>query len=171
VNSTEARIALNMLPKMGPVRLRKLLRVFETPDRILSARSAALRAVEGVGPDTAEQIVGWENTVDLSAELQRIRDFGAQVITAESPHYPKQLREIHAPPIVLYVWGELSDRDQHAVGVIGSRRTTHYGTECAKKLVVSTRVRGAHRRERPGARHRHCRASGGACCQRAARSR
>jgi DNA processing protein len=134
MNSTEACIALNMLPKMGPVRLRKLLRVFERPEQILSARGAALRAVEGIGPDVAEQIVGWESAVDLCAELQRIRDFGAQVITAESPHYPNQLREIHAPPIVLYVWGELNERDQHAIGVIGSRRTTHYGTESAKKL-------------------------------------
>ncbi|MEP6956239.1 MAG: helix-hairpin-helix domain-containing protein, partial [Chthoniobacterales bacterium] len=113
MNSTEACIALNMLRTMGPVRLRKLLRVFETPERILSARSSALRAVEGVGPEVAEQIVNWENAVDLAAELQRIRDFGAQVITAESPLYPKQLREIHAPPIVLYVWGEITDRDKH----------------------------------------------------------
>ena len=57
-----------------------------------------------------------------------------EVITAQSPAYPRQLREIHAPPIVLYVWGELTERDQHAIGVIGSRRTTHYGTESAKKL-------------------------------------
>jgi DNA processing protein len=35
---------------------------------------------------------------------------------------------------VLYVWGELSERDQHAIAVIGSRRTTHYGSESAKKL-------------------------------------
>ena len=72
--------------------------------------------------------------VDLPAELERIREFGAKVITQESPLYPRQLREIHAPPIVLYVWGELTERDQHAIGVIGSRRTTHYGTESAKKL-------------------------------------
>jgi DNA processing protein len=44
------------------------------------------------------------------------------------------LREIHAPPIVLYVWGELQERDHHAIGVIGARRTTHYGMESAKKL-------------------------------------
>jgi len=31
----EACIALNMLPTMGPVRLRKLLQVFETPDRVI----------------------------------------------------------------------------------------------------------------------------------------
>jgi DNA processing protein len=56
------------------------------------------------------------------------------VITSASASYPRQLREIHSAPIVLYVWGELTDRDQHAIGVIGSRRTTHYGTESAKKL-------------------------------------
>jgi DNA processing protein len=134
VNSTEACIALNMLPTMGPVRLRKLLQVFETPERILSARGAALRAVDGIGAEVADQILSWESVVDLPAELQRIRDFGAEVMTAESPMYPRQLREIHAPPIVLYVWGELSERDKHAIGVIGSRRTTHYGTESAKKL-------------------------------------
>ena len=134
MNSTEACIALNMLPTMGPVRLRKLLQVFETPERVLSARGSALRAVDGVGSEVAEQITSWENIVDLSAELARIRDFGAEVITAESPLYPRQLREIHSPPIVLYVWGELNERDQHAIGVIGSRRTTHYGSECAKKL-------------------------------------
>ena len=123
-----------MLPTMGPVRLRKLLQVFETPERILSARGSALRAVDGIGAEVVEQITGWESIVDLPAELQRVREFGAQVITADSPMYPRQLREIHAPPIVLYVWGELMERDQHAIGVIGSRRTTHYGSECAKKL-------------------------------------
>jgi DNA processing protein len=131
---TEACIALNMLPTMGPVRLRKLLEVFETPERVLTARRDALRAVEGIGPDVADQIVHWENIVDLPAELDRIRQFGAEVITAESPLYPRQLREIHAPPIVLYVWGDLTERDQHAIAVIGSRRTTHYGMESAKKL-------------------------------------
>lgn len=131
---TEACIALNMLPTMGPVRLRKLLEVFETPDRILSAKRDALRAVEGIGREVVDQILNWESLVDLSAELQRIRDFGAEAITAASSVYPKQLREIHAPPIVLYVWGEITERDQHAIAVIGSRRTTHYGVESAKKL-------------------------------------
>src|SRR2546423_2513160 len=131
---TEACIALNMLPTMGPVRLRKLLEVFETPDGVLAARRDPLRAVEGIGREVVDQIVNWETLVDLPAELKRVREFGATVITAESPHYPRQLREIHAPPIVLYVWGELTERDHHAIGVIGSRRTSHYGAECAKKL-------------------------------------
>lgn len=142
MNAIEACVALNMLPTMGPVRLRKLLEVFKSPERILSARGSELRAIEGIGNEVAEQIVNWEKIVDLSSELKRIREFGAHVITVDSPDYPRQLREIHAPPIVLYVWGELSERDQHAIGIIGSRRTTHYGTESAKKLAYQLAYAG-----------------------------
>jgi DNA processing protein len=35
---------------------------------------------------------------------------------------------------VLYVWGKLTERDRHAIGVVGSRQATHYGLTCAKKL-------------------------------------
>src|SRR2546421_5289058 len=76
----------------------------------------------------------WESAIVLPAKVGRIRFFGATVPTQQSPSSPPPLREIHAPPIVLYVWGELHERDHHAIGIIGARRTTHYGTESAKKL-------------------------------------
>src|SRR6202040_3527331 len=38
------------------------------------------------------------------------------------------------PPIVLYVKGELSSKDKNAVAMVGSRQTTHYGIESARKL-------------------------------------
>src|SRR5207248_3727563 len=142
MNSTEACIALNMLPTVGPVRLRKLLQVFEKPERVLAAKRTDLRKVDGIGGEVADQISGWEAIVDLSAELKRVKEFGATVITQASPSYPKSLREIHAPPIVLYVWGDLQDRDNHAIGIIGARRTTHYGSEAAKKLAYQIAYAG-----------------------------
>src|SRR5881628_891667 len=101
MNATEACIALNMLPTVGPVRLRKLLEVFKEPQGILAAKRNELRRVEGIGNEVAEQISNWESIVDLTAELDRVREFGASVITQESSAYPKPLGEIHAPPIVL----------------------------------------------------------------------
>ncbi len=130
----EACIALNMVPNLGPVRLRKLLEVFETPERVLLARAGELKAVDGIGKEVAEGIATWESLVDLPAELRRIEEFGARVITRDAAEYPRDLREIYNPPIVLYVWGTLTERDHRAVGVVGSRKTSHYGLECAKKL-------------------------------------
>lgn len=137
MTETEAFIALNMISGIGPVRLRKLLAIFETPECVLSAKASALRNVQGIGRDTADLIIHWEKTVDLNAELARIREFGANVVTQSSPEYPAALREIHDPPIVLYVWGSLTANaanDRTAIGIVGSRRTSHYGLECAKKL-------------------------------------
>src|SRR5437764_2413598 len=134
MNSTEACIALNMLPTVGPVRLRKLLQVFNEPPAILAAKRTELRKVEGIGGEVADQISNWESIVDLPAELKRVKEFGATVITQSLPSYPKSLGEINAPPIVLYVWGEIEERDQHALGIIGARRSTHYGSESTKKV-------------------------------------
>ena len=130
----EACIALNMVPNLGPVRLRKLLEVFGTPERILLARASELKTVDGIGKEVAEGIANWESRIDLAAELKRIEEFGARVVTQESPDYPRELREIHNPPIVLYVWGTLTPRDHRAISVVGSRKTSHYGLDCAKKL-------------------------------------
>src|SRR5437868_14366099 len=101
MNSTEACIALNMLPTMGPVRLRKLLEVFRQPERVLTARRDELRRIEGIGNEVAEQIPNWESMVELGAELKRISDFGASVLTQETQSYPKTHSQIHSPPIAL----------------------------------------------------------------------
>ena len=130
----EAYIALNMIRKVGPVRVKRLMEVFGSPVKVLRAGEHELRAVDGIGPDVAESIRGWESQLDLGAELELVRNFGARVVTMGCADYPALLREIHDPPIVLYVWGELQDRDRHAIGIVGTRKPSHYGGECAKKL-------------------------------------
>ncbi len=98
MNSTEACIALNMVAKMGPVRLRKLLEVFETPERILAAKRSELRAIDGIGNEVAEQIANWESTVDLAggtradSRFRRGRDHGAVagLIRANSARFTRR---------------------------------------------------------------------------------
>ena len=134
MSETEAFMVLNMIPRLGPVRVRRLLEAMESPGRILSATESELRQVEGVGGEVAASIRGWEAQVDLADELKLVEEAGARVVTMRSPEYPALLREIHDPPVVLYVLGDLQDRDRHAVGVVGTRKPSHYGGECAKKL-------------------------------------
>ncbi len=134
MTETEACIALNMVPNLGPVRLRKLLRAFDSPEEVLRMPKSRLQQVDGVGPEVADGIATWEKTIDLKAELERIEKFGAWIITQQSPEYPPGLRELHNPPIVLYVWGTVTKDDWRAIGVVGSRKTSHYGLESAKKL-------------------------------------
>ena len=134
MNHREACIALNMVPRMGPVRLRRLLDAFGSAEHILTARAAQLGQVDGIGAPLAENIARWRDFADPAEELRKAADLGARVITAADDEYPSALREIHDPPIVLYVRGRLTERDGRAVAVVGSRRASHYALECAKKL-------------------------------------
>ena len=76
----------------------------------------------------------------VKEELGRVRAFGATIISQADPSYPTLLREIHDPPIVLYVWGDL--RDSHAIGIVGTRKPSHYAAECAKKLAYQLAYAG-----------------------------
>ena len=133
---TEAYLALNLLPKIGPVRVRRLMEVFGSPERILSTKARDIRQVDGFGEDLAETIAGWENRVDLTRELRRIHEEGLTLLTQEDALYPKLLREIHDPPTVLYVRGQLTERDHHGIGMVGSRHATQDGLNTAKNMAV-----------------------------------
>ena len=130
----EAFIALNMVPHLGPVNVRRLLQTFGSPERVLVASRDELRRVDGLSQEIVDSLIGWESSVDLPGELKHLREFGGAILTLDDSEYPEQLREIHDPPTVLYVWGKLESRDRYAIGIVGSRRTSHYGLECAKKL-------------------------------------
>jgi len=134
MDSREALIALNMIEGVGPVRTRSLLEYFGDAPKILAASAAQIARVRSLGEETAARIAAWETTVDLAGELQRIQEFGCSVVIQTDDNYPAALREIYDPPIVLYVKGELLARDKNAVAMVGSRLTTPYGIETARKL-------------------------------------
>ena len=71
MNHREACIALNMVPRMGPVRLRRLLEAFGSAERILAARPGQLARVDGVGDALAENITRWEQFGDPAAEIRK----------------------------------------------------------------------------------------------------
>jgi DNA processing protein len=163
VDDREALVALNLIEGIGPVRARQLLEHFGEPPAILSASASQLQRVAGIGPETAAAIADWEKDIDLKGELERIEKFGCHIVIQSDENYPDLLKQIYDPPIVLYVKGDLTAKDKNAVAVVGSRMTTHYGVETARKLafqlayigvtVVSGGARGIDSAAHQGALH------------------
>ncbi|MSU35824.1 MAG: DNA-protecting protein DprA [Pedosphaera sp.] len=134
MNEHEALIALNLIDHVGPIRLRQLRAELGSAVAILSARRRTLQAVPGIGAETAEAIGHWEKNADLTGELRRIAEHGCRILIEADPEYPDLLRQIYDPPSVLYVRGRLIPTDRSAIALVGSRHTTHYGVEVARKL-------------------------------------
>lgn len=122
-----ALLTLNALPKIGPIRMRRLLATFGTPEAILEQSAAALESAPGIGPEIAAIVAQWRRLTDAEAELSLCERHGIDILTPASPLWPTQLAESPDAPLLLYVQGEITAADQHAIGIVGSRRCTHYG--------------------------------------------
>lgn len=134
MDNREALVALNLIEGIGPVRVRALLEHFGEASAVLGASRQQLLQVRGIGQEMAEAMANWEKTIHLDAELKRIADFGCRVVALQDEEYPALLRQIYDPPPVLYVKGQMLPKDKNAVALVGSRMTTHYGIETARKL-------------------------------------
>jgi DNA processing protein len=134
MDEREALVALNMVEGVGPVRVRQLIEFFGNAPSILKASKQQLMQVRGIGDDVATSIHDWEKHVDLAGELKRIEQFNCHIVIQSDENYPELLKQIYDPPIVLYVKGKLLPEDKNGVAMVGSRMTTPYGMETARKL-------------------------------------
>ncbi|MFQ5923165.1 MAG: DNA-processing protein DprA [Anaerolineales bacterium] len=97
------------------------------------ASPARLRAA-GLGRKTAEKFVHARDAMDLDAELERVLSMGFKLLSLDDSDYPEDLTEIHSPPILLYIWGDLLSQDRVAAAIVGTRRATPYGKAVARDL-------------------------------------
>ncbi len=91
MTDTEACIALNMVSGVGPIRMRRLMEAFGSPQKILGANSTQLRKVEGIGAEVADAISSRESAIDLGAELALMEKHGARVSSPRpTPNTPNR---------------------------------------------------------------------------------
>lgn len=78
---------------------------------------------------------------DLETSAEDVRkacgSLKCKTITLLDHNYPKKLKLIHRPPIVLFYYGDISllDDKRHKYGVVGSRDYSSYGEAATKKIV------------------------------------
>ena len=136
LSQRQALLALNALPHVGPVTLRRLMDAFNRDAvAVLSAPRAQLLEVGGVGKKAADTLIDWADRFDLAKEVTQMRRTGTRFFIQEDVKYPELLREIYDPPIGLYWQGEYIV-DRPCVAIVGTRRATLYGRRVAKKFAA-----------------------------------
>jgi DNA processing protein len=137
ITERDAYIALNMMSDIGPVGVRALVRALGSAAAVFAADASAIRSAACVGRPQIEAVLRQRGEVDWRREVERADALGIAIVTPLDGDYPERLRTIHDPPLALYVKGKLSDRDRHALAVVGTRHPSHYGRECAERFAVA----------------------------------
>ncbi|MFH1868785.1 MAG: DNA-processing protein DprA, partial [Candidatus Omnitrophota bacterium] len=127
-------ILLNMVRDLGCIRIKALLDAFKTPEAVFNVSVSELTRVKGIGRITAESIKNAKSVYDIDKEVRLIEKEGVQVKAIYEEDYPLNLKQIYAPPVLLYVKGKLDKADTEAVAIVGSRRCTQYGIRTAQRL-------------------------------------
>ena len=122
-------LALSRLPGIGSVTVRRWLEYFISIDKLFTASPTDLEAA-GL---TAKQryLLKNVNWTIIENDLLWLEKNNNQIISLEDEAYPKLLREIYDPPLVLFVKGDANILAQSQIAMVGSRHPTVTGKESA----------------------------------------
>jgi DNA processing protein len=129
-----AWLRLLQAPGLGRESARRLLASFASPQAVLGASAAAVRAV--AGPAAASGLTGEPPTTlpGLIASTLAWLDSGdgRSIVTLGDPAYPPALLHTADPPLLLYAQGRLELLQARCIGVVGSRNPTAQGSDNAR---------------------------------------
>lgn len=133
---------LGAVPGIGPVLFRQLVQRFGSPGRALGASLRELCSLPNIDEKRARAILA---AAELPLERGRpslLKKQGVTVLTYRDPGYPPRLLGIYDYPPLLYVRGRLTETDDLAVAVVGSRRAGSYGRRTAERIAFGLAQRG-----------------------------
>ena len=143
-SDTLSYLALIFIPGLGPVQSRRLIAHLGSIEAIFEASQADIEQVEGIRPSTVRSVIKErKHAIGLAEkELKMAEKLEARVIAQSDPGFPQLLKPLPNCPLVLFVRGEIDPDDQFALGIVGSRRCSHYGLEQSGRFAAQLAARG-----------------------------
>ncbi len=121
---------LNISPKAHAA----VLREFGTAEKAFLSEPGSFLRKKGISAQEAEKLE-LRSLTEADEVLQRCREQEIRIIPYDAPEYPNRLREILAPPAVVYVKGSLPLLDEcPVISVIGTRKASPYGVKMGERL-------------------------------------
>lgn len=128
-------ITLNKVNGIGAVRFAALI---ERCGSAEAAWNAPIRTLQEAGLDrrSLENLLVARRQLNPGDEWERFQKSGFTAFTLDEATYPANLRQMDAPPPLLFVRGEIVDSDELAVALVGTRRASSYGREVAHTVAT-----------------------------------
>ena len=129
-------LSLVLTPGLGTATIKKLLGYFGSPQQILAAGSGELKKCN-LQPETIDSLLNKQTALEAKRQISQASQESVTIITWDDPAYPPLLKEIHNPPIVLFIKGSLPVITNPGIAVIGARAASTYGLQIAKSLATT----------------------------------
>ncbi len=128
----EAYIALNMVQSVGAATVGNGIERLGSAVKFFTASAARLASVKGISRAIADELATAFATVDWQSEIARAKAQNVKFLTPVDDDYPPLLRQIHYPPLALYITGDPAALCFASIAMVGTRSPTTYGLVNAK---------------------------------------
>lgn len=129
-------VGISFFEGIGPHRYRLLKKHFGSARAVYLAHAADLIAA-GLSATLVEKIRLFRRRFNLEKFLQQMAKSGIEVIAADSPLYPRELKPLRGMPMVLYGLGNVSLlADAWKFAVVGTRKPSDYGQRITRQIVA-----------------------------------
>jgi len=130
------------IPRLTNLRLKVLLDFYGDIQTLFAKATIADLLANRILQETAEKIVAEIRKTNLEQIAKQIEKHQVKIITIKDAGYPALLKEIHSPPYVLFVKGEIMSQDEVSVSVVGSRIISTYGKQMVDSIVRDLVIKG-----------------------------
>jgi DNA processing protein len=137
----KAALRMFLVRGMGLRSANQLIHHFKTPEAVFQSSPIALEGL-GIPSEVGEDLLSPKSFDRAEEEWSRATSIGVEIIDILDSSYPPLLREIFDPPVVLYVRGSRWDAEIPQLAIVGTRRPTGYGINCAERLGEDLAARG-----------------------------
>ena len=129
-------LAINRLGKFGGARFKRLYSYF--PDLKTMWHEATLSDLldARLEEKIAEEFFIKKKEIEPRHELELLRQHKIKVTTILDDDYPKLLKEIFNPPPLLFYLGEITNINDCAIAVVGTRKVSSYGKQMTDAIIA-----------------------------------
>lgn len=127
-------IFLNLIKSLSPQKKSDIIAGIGCPDEIFKMGHQDLKKISSLNDHDIKAIIEARSSGVLDTELSDIQRKNIAVIDIFDEQYPKLLKEISHPPLVLYIRGNTDVLNQRCLAVVGSRKATSYGIAMADEF-------------------------------------
>lgn len=121
------------VPGLRRTTITKLVNLMGSAEAVFNAEKKDLEATNLVNSQQIANFLRTRNK-DYPSRLDYLtRKDGIRILSIFDQEYPISLKQLHDPPLVLYIKGELP-KELYRVAIVGSRECTHYGIRAAEEF-------------------------------------
>lgn len=113
--------------------LDKIIKEVGSVEEIINLNEKDIYNLKNISLNIKENLVKYISHFDLYDIKEKLYKNSIQYICIEDKEYPKNLRNIYSPPLLLFYKGDLSIINNNLnIAMVGSRKPTPYGINCAQ---------------------------------------